>query len=100
LATEEAAATVFFLTTVGASLTIEDIRQEARNGLLRGAEKAARRNFPTQSRTDAAVTAMALIVVCEVAARAQLSRDETYRTLGPRRFREEIVGLVESVANL
>jgi AcrR family transcriptional regulator len=97
---QEQAATVFFLSSVGASFAIENVREEARNQLIRAAGRALARMDPALTRSDSGVRATAAVLACEVAARSLLNRDDAYRTLGPRRFHEEILGLVATAVGM
>jgi AcrR family transcriptional regulator len=97
IADQVQAATVFFLSAVGSSFAIDTLRTHARDRLIRSADKALQRVDPTLSRSESAVRATAAVVLCEVTSRSLLSRDDAYRTLGPRRFQEETRCLVETV---
>ncbi len=93
-------AMIFFLTAAGASLTIEDIRRHARDQLAIAAARALRKVTASRQRAKTAVDGLTLVIVCEVAARAELSLDQSYRTLGPRRFRSEIYDLCDRAVGL
>ena len=97
---ERQRAMIFFLTAAGASLTIENIRREARDRLALAAGRALRRATPHGQRAKVGVDGLALVVVCEVAVRSELSLDQTYRTLGPRTFRTEVAELCNRVVGL
>lgn len=86
-------AIMYFVTTAGASLAIEGFRHEARDNLVHAATEALRRVSGTRKRAKQGVDGLALVVISEIAARAELSLDQSYRTLGPRRFREEVTKL-------
>jgi AcrR family transcriptional regulator len=83
-------ARIFFLSAASAPLLVERIHTDARNRLVLSAFEALRRISPKRPSAIARVNGVALVLVCEMAVRAHLARDETYRVLGPRRFREEI----------
>jgi AcrR family transcriptional regulator len=89
----EKAAKVFFLGSATAPLLVERIRRDARNRLMRSASKAVRRLAPSRSTADVHVNAISMVVLYETAVRSMLGVDESYRTLGPRRFRDEIANL-------
>lgn len=93
-------AMMYFVTTAGASLAIEDIRREARDKLSQAATAALRRLSGSRQSAKQAVHGLALVVISEIAARAQLSLDQSYRTLGPRRFREEVTELCHRTLGL
>jgi AcrR family transcriptional regulator len=86
-------ATIFFLSSATAPQLVDRIRRDARNRLIRSAAKAVRRLDPDRSAAELQVSAVAMIVLYETAVRSQLALDEAYRTLGPRRFREELTSL-------
>lgn len=93
----EQVARIFFLSAASAPLLVERIHRNARNRLVASATEAVRRTPPKRSLAMARVHGVALVLVCEMAVRSQLSLDESYRVLGPRRFREEI-GKISTVA--
>jgi AcrR family transcriptional regulator len=93
-------AMIFFLTAAGASLTIEDIRRDARDRLATAASRALRRITPERQKAKLGVIGLSLVVVCEMAARSELSLDQPYRTLGPRTFRAEVAELCDRVVGL
>lgn len=89
----EQLAKIFFVSSATAPLVVQRVRHDARNQLIGTAIKAIRRLAPDRSKVEASVNGVALIVLFETAARARLSLDEPYRTLGPRRFRTELSNL-------
>ncbi len=89
----EQPAKIFFLSSATAPLLVQSIRRDARNRLIRSATKTVRRLVPERSSADASVNGVAMIILYETAARARLALDEPYRTLGPRRFRDELANL-------
>jgi AcrR family transcriptional regulator len=91
--TYEQSARIFFLSSATAPLLVDQIRRDARNRLIRAAAKAVRRLAPDRPVAEAQVNGVSMIVVCESSIRTRLALDEPYRTLGPRRFREEIANL-------
>lgn len=86
-------ATIFFLSSATAPQLVDRIRRDARNRLIRSATKAVRRLDPDRPAAELMVSGVAMIVLYETAVRSQLALDESYRTLGPRRFREELTNL-------
>jgi AcrR family transcriptional regulator len=86
-------ATIFFLSSATAPQLVDRIRRDARNRLIRSATKAIRRLDPDRPAAELMVSGVAMIVLSETAVRSQLALDESYRTLGPRRFREELTSL-------
>ncbi|HEU5268130.1 MAG TPA: helix-turn-helix domain-containing protein [Jatrophihabitans sp.] len=93
----EESARIFFLSSATAPLLVDRIRRDARNRLIKAATKAVRRIAPQRKLAEAQVNGVSMIVVYETAIRTRLALDEPYRTLGPRRFREEI-GTLSRVA--
>lgn len=90
-------ATVYFVTSKGVNVAIEVARQAYTARAVAAATAAIVRAEPVRTPTSAAVDAVALNTVLESALRAELSLDSTYRTLGPRRFRDEFVALCTRV---
>jgi AcrR family transcriptional regulator len=86
-------AMIFFLSSATAPQLVDRIRRDARNRLIRSATKAIRRLDPDRPAAELMVSGVAMIVLYETAVRSQLALDESYRTLGPRRFREELTSL-------
>lgn len=86
-------ARIFFLSAASAPMLVERIHRDARNRLVAAAIDAMVRIAPKRAIAVARVNGVALVLVCEMAVRAHLSLDESYRVLGPRRFRDEIANL-------
>ena len=86
-------ARIFFLSAASAPMLVERIHRDARNRLVAAAIDAMTRIVPKRSVAMARVNGVALVLVCEMSVRAHLSLDESYRVLGPRRFRDEIASL-------
>lgn len=87
------AARMFFLSAAAAPLLVEQVHGDARAKLMRSATEAIRRLVPGRSAASAKVNGVGMTVLYEMAARSHLMLDDTYRTLGPRRFREELARL-------
>jgi AcrR family transcriptional regulator len=87
------AARIFFLSAATAPLLVERVHRDARNRLIKAAAKAIKRIDPSRAAAKAKVNGVSMVVLYETAVRAHLSLDEPYRTLGPRRFREELANL-------
>ena len=83
----------FFLSSATAPLIVDRIRRDARNRVIKSATAAIRRLAPDRPAAESHVNGVAMIVVYETAVRARLALDEPYRTLGPRRFRDELWNL-------
>jgi AcrR family transcriptional regulator len=93
----EAGAVVFFVASVGVSQDVEAIRLQTRTGLLELLARAARQVRGPIAEPEAAVVAAGLLTVLETAATSGLERDATYRALGRRDFRREVVALADRV---
>jgi AcrR family transcriptional regulator len=90
----EQVAKIFFLSGATAPVLVEQIRREARAQVIRYAAKAVERIDGRRGRSPAAlVSGLTMIVLYETAIRSRLTLDDSYRTLGPRRFREELANL-------
>lgn len=88
----EQVAKIFFLSGATAPVLVEQIRREARSRLIKAAGATIKRVDGRTAATDV-VRGLTLIVLFETAVRSRLSLDDSYRTLGPRRFREELTKL-------
>jgi AcrR family transcriptional regulator len=86
-------ATVFFVTSKGASVAIEDARQSVTGRASAAAAEAFRRATGAKADAEAAVHGLSIVTILESSLRAELALDPTYRTLGPRRFRDEVLNL-------
>lgn len=86
-------ATVFFVTSKGASVVIEEARLVVTARTAAAAAEAVRRASHANAGAGAALDGLSLITVLESSLRAELSLDPTYRSLGPRRFRDEVLNL-------
>ena len=89
----EEVARVFFLSAASAPLLAERIHRNARSRLIAATTEAVRRIVVKRSLAMAQVNSVAIVLMCEMAVRSQLSLDDSYRLLGPRRFRGEIANL-------
>jgi AcrR family transcriptional regulator len=87
------AARIFFLSAATAPLLVERIHRDARNRLMRAATRAVQRLDPKRTAAEANVNGVAMVVLYEMAVRAHLALDQSYRTLGPRRFRAEVTNI-------
>lgn len=86
-------ATVFFVTSKGASVAIEDARAAVTARAAAAAGEAIRRVGLATEGAGGALDALSLITLVESSLRAELALDATYRTLGPHRFRDEVLDL-------
>lgn len=91
--TMEQVARIFFLSGATAPVLVEQIRRDARARLIKSAARAVERIDATRKGPAAGVNGLSMVVLYETAVRSRLSLDDSYRTLGPRRFREELAVL-------
>jgi AcrR family transcriptional regulator len=93
-------ATVYFVNSIGLNLLVEALRRETRLELvdmLRDAVRAARGRL---GRAEAGVIAVALVSLLETALAAMLNRDAAYRSLGARRFSDEVGAIGDRIAGI
>ncbi len=93
-------ATVWFVTSAGVSLAVEELRRELRGdliGILTQAAKAAR---PKVGAAEASVIAAGLLSLLETAASSWLTEDESVTGLGRRGFLDETSLLAERITGL
>lgn len=91
------AATVFFVTATGLSLSFEAHRKLVRVELAEVFADAVRTDGKRRPAAEADVIGAALVSVLEVAASTALRGDETSRTLGSRRLLEVVADLTDRV---
>lgn len=96
----ERMATVFFVTVVAATATTEMRRKAIRDELVKPATRMFRAIAPHKSVAEATVAGLGLIILLEVTARSRLQMDESYRGLGPVRFRSVAAGLAMALATV
>jgi AcrR family transcriptional regulator len=90
-------ATVYFVTSKGASVTIEDVRLSVTARTAKAVADAVQRTSGRHAGSATALDALSVVTLLESSLRAELSMDTTYRTLGPRRFRDEVIALCSQV---
>ena len=95
----ERPATVFFVTSVAATEKAEETRRQARNDLFTVAIDSIRRIWPAGTPAETGVAGVALIILLEVSARSRLQMDESYRGLGPVRFRSAAASLARGLVS-
>jgi len=98
LATCESEARIFFLSSIGAPSSVEEIRADSHRQLVYAAIEAVRRIAPQRSTSDAQVSGVALVALYELAARSQVGMDEPFRVLGPMGFHDELTGMTRIAA--
>lgn len=95
----QAGSSVFFVSSVGASLETETLRMEVRVHLITLFQRAVRRRGRV-SPAKAAVVATSMVALLEAASVSWLEQDNTFRGLGRRDFLEEIISQANRVAGL
>jgi AcrR family transcriptional regulator len=93
-------ATVFFVTSKGASVAAEELRRRVGNRAAAAAGEAVRRARPDCGPARAALDGVSLLTLLESALHAELSLEASFRTLGPQHFREEVLGLCRRVLDV
>lgn len=90
-------ATVFFATSKGMSVAIEETRLVVAGRTSAALGDAIARATKAKDGAGTALDGLSINTVLESSLRAELALDPTYRTLGPRRFRDEVLDLCERV---
>lgn len=93
-------ASVWFVTSSGVSLVVEQLRRELRGELLAVLTRAAKAARPKIAAAEAAVVAAALLSLLETAASSWLTEDESVTGLGRRKFLDETSMLAERIAGV
>ncbi len=91
-------ATVWFVTSAGVSLVVEQLRRELRGELIAVLIRAAKAARPQAGVAEASVVATGLLSLIETAASSWLTEDESVTGLGRRRFLDETAVLAERIA--
>jgi AcrR family transcriptional regulator len=94
-----AGSSVFFVSSLGASLSTETLRMEVRVHLITLFRRLVRRRGGVGTAT-AAVVATSMVALLEASAVSWLEQDNTFRGLGRRDFLDEIVAQANRVAGL
>ncbi len=90
-------ATVYFVNSLGLNLVVEALRRETRVGLVEALRTAVRSARPAYTSAEAGVAAVALTSLLETALATMLNQDATYRSLGARRYTDEVGGIAERI---
>jgi AcrR family transcriptional regulator len=93
-------ATVWFVTSAGVSLVVEQLRRELRGELIGILTRAARAARPGVALAEASVVAAALLSLIETAASSWLTEDESVTGLGRRKFLDETSLLAERITGV
>jgi AcrR family transcriptional regulator len=95
----QAGSSVFFVSSVGASLETETLRMEVRVHLITLFQRVVRRRGRVTP-AKAAVVATSMVALLEAASVSWLEQDNTFRSLGRRDFLEEIISQANRVAQV
>jgi AcrR family transcriptional regulator len=90
-------AAVWFVTSAGVSLVVEQLRRELRGELIAILTRAAKLARPDVTVAEASVIAVALLSLIETAASSWLTEDESVTGLGRRKFLDETALLTERI---
>lgn len=93
-------ATVWFVTSAGVSMVVEQLRRELRGELITTLIRAAKAARPGVSVAEASVIATALLSLIETSAWSWLTEDESVTGLGRRKFVDETSLLAERITGV
>lgn len=93
-------ATVWFVTSAGVSLVVEQLRRELRGELITILTRAAKASRPTVGVAEASVIAAGLLSLLETAASSWLTDDESVTGLGRRKFLDETSLLAQRITGI
>jgi len=93
-------ALVYFVSSIGLNLQVEALRRETRLELVQVIRPVVRAGRGRLSNAEAGVIAVGLVSLIETAAASMLNDDTTYRSLGARRFAEQVAATGERIAGL
>ncbi len=93
-------ATVWFVTSAGVSLVVEQLRRELRGELIAVLIRAAKAARPQAGVAEVSVVATGLLSLIETAASSWLTEDESVTGLGRRKFLDETALLAERIAGV
>ena len=93
----EAAALVFFTSSVGSTPGVDRCRADTRERIIRVAAEVVAHLTPGRKPAQAGASAVALFVLLASAVRSQLTTDEVFGTLGRTRFRREVQQLAHGI---
>ncbi len=93
-------ATVWFVTSAGVSLVVEQLRRELRGELIAVLIRAAKAARPQAGVAEVSVVATGMLSLIETAASSWLTGDESVTGLGRRKFLDETALLGERIAGV
>ena len=93
-------ATVWFVTSAGVSLVVEQLRRALRGELITVLTRAAKSARPSAGAAEASVIAAGLLSLIETAASSWLTEDESVTGLGRRKFLDETSLLAERITGV
>ncbi len=92
------ASAVYFVSSNGLNPMVEALRREIRHELVDEFRHAVRASRGPLALADAGVIAVGLVSLLETTAASMLTRDRSYRALGPRRFMVEVGAIAARIA--
>ena len=93
-------ATVYFVSSMGLNLIAEALRRETRLELVELLREAVRSARGPTSRAEAGVIAVALVSLYETSMASLLNQDASFRSLGHRRFGQEVGRMADRIAGI
>lgn len=90
-------ASVYFVTSTGLNLMVEALRRETRIELVDALRERVRDNNRASSTAEAGVLAVGLVSLLETSLASMLNQDAAFRSLGIRRFTDEVGAFAERV---
>ena len=93
-------AMVYFVSSIGLNLMVEAARRETRLELIELLRVAARASRGPTSKAEAGVIAVALVSLLETSLASMLNQDAAFRSLGHRRFNQEVGRLADVIAGI
>lgn len=93
-------ATVYFVTSRGVTVGVEEARRDATTRVAAAISAALCRVTGAESGARTGLDGVSVATVLESALRSELALDGAYRALGPRRFRDEVLEVVRRVVAL
>ncbi len=90
-------ATVFFVSSTGLNLMVEALRRETRLELVDVLRERVRDASRASSTAEAGVLAVGLVSLLETSLASMLNQDAAFRSLGIRRFTDEVGAFAERV---
>ncbi len=94
------AASVYFVGSVGLNLLVEALRRETRLEMVHLLGDAVKTSRAKTTPAEVGVIAVALVSLLETASSSALNQDLSFRSLGARKFVDEVKALSDRVAGI